>query len=145
MGTTSTEIGYLLVIGVCVPYYGNHMKHPTEPKARWEDHLRFLEGLSVVVRALDPGKPVLVLGDFNQTLPRQRAPQLVYERLVSVFDGVMGIATAGRMAGFAGPVIDHLAHSHAIRAIAIDALPNVGKHGERLSDHVGMSIQIHPA
>jgi hypothetical protein len=54
----------------------------------------------------------LLLGDFNQHIPRLKEPKLVHSALISAIPAAFEIATTGEIAGAPKLSIDHLCHSH---------------------------------
>lgn len=73
-----TEIagfGHVTVIGVCVPWEAAHVATGRNNRRRWEDHLSYLKALAAYLQSSDLNQPTILLGDFNQTLPPDRAPK----------------------------------------------------------------------
>jgi hypothetical protein len=52
-GLTETPVGDVRVVGVCIPWDWAHVKTGRKDRERWEDHLRYLEGLERYLRGLD--------------------------------------------------------------------------------------------
>jgi len=52
----------------------------------------------------------IVLGGFNQSIPRQWAPEGVYEGPIRTVEG-FEIATEGNLEGVSGPAIDHITNT----------------------------------
>ncbi len=140
-GVTATPLGPLAVIGVCIPWDGAHVSGGRRDSRLWEQHSLYLEALDDILRSL-PRTGTLLLGDFNQTVPRRRAPRTVYERLIAMLGSNLRLVTAGDLPGFKTPPIDHLACGHDFVATEIAALPNVDHSGARISDHTGMLIKL---
>lgn len=138
-GRTTTPLGPLTVYGVCIPWNMAGVRRPEAPLRAWEAHLAFLNGLDALLPPDMPGDS-LILGDFNQHLPRRRAPIAVHERLRTVIGERLTIATAGVLEGFDAPVIDHLAHGNQLRLSEATPISPVGPAGEKLSDHVGLRL-----
>jgi len=107
----------------------------------WEQHNLYLEALDDVLRDAPPME-MLLLGDFNQAVPRRRAPRTVYDRLIAALAPNLSLVTAGDLPGFSTPPIDHLACSQNLVATQVTALPNVDAGGRRISDHTGMLIKL---
>lgn len=84
----------------------------------------------------------LLLGDFNQTLPRTRAPRAVHEKLMATLGPRLTVATAGPVAGQDHLSIDHLAHGAALRAVGVELIPNRFGADGRISDHAGLVITL---
>lgn len=92
--TTTTPIGDIRVIGVCMPY---SFASPAGlvPKCRqWSQHLRFLSGLEPVISNRAPSKPTIVLGDYNQFVPvsgARRRPAPVLSKLWATCGSVLRV------------------------------------------------------
>lgn len=67
-------------LGVCIPWRDAHVRTGRRDREPWEDHLAYLGGVERVIRA--SSEPMLVVGDFNQRLPRHGQPMRVYDALV---------------------------------------------------------------
>jgi endonuclease/exonuclease/phosphatase family metal-dependent hydrolase len=138
-GRTSTAIGELTVAGVCIPWPDAHVSSGRKDRSRWEDHLTYLKGLGPVIDKLP--HQCVVAGDYNQYIPRRKAPLNVYQALEQALLSRLGIATDAASLGGAG-LIDHLAHSDGLRISEVEALPNILPDGRRISDHVGVKIVL---
>jgi len=120
------------VVGVCIPWSMAHVSTGRRDRAPWEDHVTYLEALRSYLQGLN-GRHVLVVGDFNQTVPRSRAPLRVYESLLRTFEG-LDILTANRPAP--RPLLDHMAATPGVTFAKLAYLPE-------LTDHVGWSANVH--
>ena len=115
-GTTNTPLGPLRVIGVCIPWAASHVSTGRRDRQRWEDHLRYFEALPEV---LDQQRtPYILIGDFNQAVPRRTAPYEVFSSLVSNIQRRCHIVTTGEIEG-CGFAIDHIAVSDELRANSV--------------------------
>ena len=54
-GVTQTSVGYVTVIGVCIPWFGSRIEasRGVERRAPWEDHEQYLGGLTEVLERTD--------------------------------------------------------------------------------------------
>ncbi len=120
------------VLGVCIPWHFAGVLERTD--RLWEQHLRFLDALSVVLAELDG--PVIVAGDFNQRVPRPprgaKKPAAAMAATFAEFD----IVTAGVPDGVEKQGIDHIALSSGLKASAVLGWPGTEK-VRRHSDHDG--------
>ena len=137
-GVTSTPIGNVTVIGICIPWAGSRTeaRRGTERRRRWEDHERYISHLADLLERM-PDSPTIVVGDFNQRIGQGAAtPHGMRSALGDAFPARMTIATAGL--GLHGRrTIDHVALSDDLSAESLGVLSNV--RGEsRLSDHFGV-------
>lgn len=140
-GTTETPIGPLDMIGVCIPWKDAHVKTGRKDRTPWQDHLTYLQGLQSILLGQKSGRTIL-LGDFNQHLPRIKQPKLVHSALMSTIPEAFRVATAGEIKGAPSPAIDHLCHSPDLECKDLSALPQYDESGALLSDHYGLILDI---
>lgn len=140
---TDTPLGALQVIGVCIPWSHAHVSTGRRDRAVWEDHLSYLSGLSDLLG--ECSSRTVVLGDFNQTVPRSRAPERVFTALVSTFSDGFEVATRGTVETFPRLAIDHVAHSRDMTATNVFSLSETFDDGQSLSDHFGVVADLHDA
>ena len=136
-GTTQTDLGPVVVIGVCIPWERAHVDTGREDRKPWEDHERWLKGFATRPCGRN-AEMTIVLGDFNQRIPRTRVGKRTYELLLHAFEGFT-IATVGELAQAPGQAIDHIAHTSDLTLIGdIGVWPKQSDHGLTLSDHFGV-------
>ena len=137
-GVTQTSLGPITVVGVCIPWFRSRSeaRRGSEGKKPWEDHKRYLAGLTAVLRRA-PTERLIVMGDFNQIVGagRPRTSQAEIGPAPGLPTGHMhrhlGSDFEGRRS------IDHLALSDDLAVESLDVISN--KHdGPRLSDHFGV-------
>lgn len=134
--STETALGRLSVVGVCIPWRDAHVHTGRKDRKPWQDHEAWLAGFAALPYRRAARRTV-VLGDFNQRIPRQRQPHRVYDALQRVLAG-FAVPTAGEVAGAGEPSIDHIAHSPDLalhRGFGI--WPRLSA-GAALSDHFGV-------
>ena len=141
-GVTSTPLGAITVIGVCIPYRGARTRWTNDGVRRraWEDHEQYLTGLSEMLERTSP-KRLIVMGDFNQQVGQPgNAPSRVRESLRAAIPPHLTLATAAL--GVAGRrVIDHIALSEDLAARSLGLIDR--SHGDRkLSDHHGIVAEL---
>ena len=78
--------------------------------------------------------PLVVMGDFNQRIPRIRAPRRVSEAMEEVLSP-LHVVTAGDVRGLPSGTIDHIAVSSDLVATDVHGVNRMGAHGKALSDH----------
>lgn len=139
-GQTSTSIGEVAVVGVCIPWSGAHVTTGRRDRKRWDDHLTYLKYLSGVLEKV--AQPAIVLGDFNQAIPRRTAPVDAFRALEAAVCGRFDVATSGCIEPIGGFAIDHVAHSRDLRSGGVVGLSATGPTGEKLSDHFGLAISL---
>jgi endonuclease/exonuclease/phosphatase family metal-dependent hydrolase len=140
-GVTKTPIGDVHVIGVCIPWRDAHVRTGRHDREPWEDHLAYLDGLDVVLRESRDSTSGIVVGDFNQRIPRKYTPRRVADRLTSVFED-WNIVTTGCIPVVSRQAIDHVALRGDIEAVSVEAWDRVDDQGNRLSDHDGYAIAV---
>lgn len=138
--TTITPAGPLRVIGVCVPWADAHVRTGRKDSLRWAEHLRFLDGLAEFLRT-PCDTPTIILGDFNQRIPKKWQPQRMYDALVGAFGPDLLIATRGLTGPDGSLAIDHIAHSVDL-CVEIGPIFPAVHDGVKLSDHFGITAQI---
>jgi hypothetical protein len=139
-GTTATPIGDVRVAGVCIPWSKAHVDTGRRDRTLWEDHLAYLAALAEWL----PAEPVrtLVMGDFNQRVPRRYQPQHVFDQLQSSLLGKLVLATAGDIAGIGKQAIDHVCCSHDLKICRIEGISNIGPDQRFVSDHFGVAVHF---
>ena len=136
-GVTQTPAGWpLTVVGVCIPWFDAQWRHGRRDCKRWELHGIWLEEFRQR-RSTLPEERTVVLGDFNQRIPRQWTPEAVHEALRRAFKG-FEIATEGNLEGAPGLAIDHIAHTPDLVSRGISIWPDRSADGKHLSDHFGV-------
>ena len=133
--TVQHRVGDIRIYGVCIPWKDAHVRSGHKNRAPWEDHSAYLEGLRQLVEL--PKSPLVVLGDFNQRIPRVSQPILVAEQLSRCMDGLQ-VCTALPLEK---PLIDHIAVSPELVVTKVEVIPDHDQEG-RLSDHRGVIADI---
>lgn len=103
-------------------------------------HVSFLDGLSEVLDR-DHGSQSILLGDFNQRIPRRGQPVHVFETLEVVLGKGFSVQTEGLIQPSNELSIDHCPIRPAPRSVEVTAIRKI-QSGIELSDHFGMSIEI---
>lgn len=141
-GVTRTALGPVEVFGVCVPWQDAHVRSGRRDRRAWEDHSGYLRGLRAILADRGNGAPALVIGDFNQRIPRKRTPPTVYQQLLATFEERFSICTAGEIDGADSLAIDHVAHTGSLTCTGRRVIPKVSEEGLRLSDHFGLMVEL---
>lgn len=132
--TTSVGNSEVRVFGVCIPWRDAHVRTGRRDRAIWDDHREFCDSLGPLIRA--ESGALIVAGDFNQRIPRSRQPQRVFDALEAALPELT-VDTAGEFE--VGKLIDHIASSSGLEAVASTAWSNVIE-GKRLTDHSGAAV-----
>jgi endonuclease/exonuclease/phosphatase family metal-dependent hydrolase len=139
-GTTQTSIGALAVIGVCIPWSAAHVSSGRRDQTLWAEHLDYLSAIGTWLPAV-PARQI-VLGDFNQRVPRKRQPEIAFAALQAAILSRMEIATAHIVSSVGEPLIDHICHSRDLVPRSCAVLTNIAADGSEISDHVGVNVQL---
>ena len=136
-GITLTALGPLTVVGVCIPWRNAHVRSGRRDRSQWQEHEAWLAGFESLPYRHAKRRTV-VLGDFNQRIPRRSQPAGVHAALLDAFGG-FSFATAGDLDGAPGRAVDHIAHTADMApADAIGLWPREDRHDNRLSGHFGV-------
>jgi hypothetical protein len=140
-GVTNVNGVDVWVVGVCIPYsFASPLG--AEPRARpWSQHITYLRGLKTAIENRPRDLPCIVLGDYNQFVPRIWGSKAAAAALSDALGDLL-VSTSGPMKGLAKPAIDHIAHCGKLSAANVRTLSNIGDRGERLSDHYGMVVDL---
>ncbi|MFN7055205.1 endonuclease/exonuclease/phosphatase family protein [Hyphomonas sp.] len=140
-GTTLFAGKLVRIVGVCIPYnFASPVSQETRAKP-WTQHERFLEDLAPLLRRWRDQGPVIVLGDFNQFIPRVWGPKRSYELLEAAFAGYR-IVTAGEIESVGARAIDHVAGAGDVQVIKVYGLPAELADGRKRSDHFGVVVDF---
>ena len=69
------------IIGLCIPWRFAHVSTGRKDRKPWEDHLSFIQNLSF------SNQKTIILGDFNQNIPKKNQPEKVFSSLSNMIDG----------------------------------------------------------
>jgi endonuclease/exonuclease/phosphatase family metal-dependent hydrolase len=133
--TVQHPAGDIRIYGVCIPWKDAHVRTGRKDRTPWEDHSTYLEGLRQLIEQAK--SPLVVLGDFNQRIPRVSQPMLVADQLSRCMDGLQ-VCTALPLDK---PLIDHIAVSKELLATNVEVIPDHDSES-RLSDHRGAIVKI---
>jgi Endonuclease/Exonuclease/phosphatase family len=139
-GTTQTALGKVRFIGVCIPWSDAHVASGRCDRTIWEDHLIYVTTMKSIL-ASSP-KKTLLMGDFNQSLPRSRAPIHVEQALREVLGNRFYVATEGLTDSTGSNCIDHLCYTPELCVDSVSVLPKITGDGLRLSDHFGVLASV---
>jgi exonuclease III len=136
---TDTEDGPMAVIAVCVPWKDAHVRSGRGGGGRagakpWGEHIECCEQLRKFRATVAANIPTLIVGDYNQRIPRHGQSKAAETALHEALSG-MSVWTAGDTR--CGKLIDHVAGSPDLIAHSIEVWGATDTHG-RLSDHAGV-------
>ena len=139
---TTTPLGEVTVVGVCIPYRDARVRWTNDGVTRkpWEDHKQYLAGLNEVLRSM-PASPLVLLGDFNQQVGQTGyAPRSLRGTLRAALPERITIATSAL--GFDGRrVIDQIAISEDLSAQSLSLISRYCS-DKSLTDHVGVCADL---
>ena len=141
-GVTRTPVGEVTVVGTCIPWSGSRSEdyRESERKERWEDHARYLKGLTNLLEDMQD-RPLIVAGDFNQRIGQGKfVPHNLQKALENAMPKHVTIATS--VLGHKGRrCIDHIALSEEFAAESMSVISNIASES-KLSDHCGVAAVI---
>ncbi len=136
-GITPTALGPLAVVGICIPWRDAHVRSGRKDRSQWQEHEAWLAAFERLPYR-HAKRHTVVLGGFNQRVPRQSQPKRVNAALLDAFGG-FSFATAGDLEGALGRALDHIAHTPDMApANGIGLWPREDRHDNRLSGHFGV-------
>lgn len=139
-GVTDTPIGPLKVIGVCIPWRDAHVRTGRRDRQPWQDHIAYLDGLRQVL--MNTTERTVLLGDFNQRIPRRRSPEDVYQAMLGALNERVSVVSDGKIQPANAQSIDHIAVTEGINTHALSTLSNLSDDGRQLSDHFGVVASL---
>jgi endonuclease/exonuclease/phosphatase family metal-dependent hydrolase len=142
LGRTDSPLGPVRVVSVCIPWRDAHVSTGRRDRQPWAEHLAYLAALGTLLRALPRDLPLLVVGDFNQRLPRHRQPAAVHQALRDALGPDLRVVTAGTIAGADALSIDHLACSQELSCTAVTGIRPRDDEGRIMSDHFGLRLVL---
>ena len=141
-GVTRTPVGEVTVVGTCIPWSGSRteVRRGSKRKRRWEDHARYLAGLSELLKGVH-GRPLIINGDSNQRIDQGKSvPRCLRSVLQDAMPERVTIATSVLGHGVRR-CIDHFALSDEFAAEFLSVISNIA--GEsKLSDHCGVAAML---
>lgn len=132
------------VLSLCIPWMNAHVATGQKNRKAWQEHLAYLDvltGLLAAKRKRRGSRPLIIMGDFNQRIPRDRSPLRVYAPLQEALPNDMNVVTAGLIPGIKRPTVCHVLVSPEIEIVKLRGLENKPATGQ-LSDHPGISVAI---
>ena len=111
------------IIGLCIPWRFAHVSTGRKDRKPWEDHLSFIQNLNF------SNQKTIILGDFNQNIPKKNQPEIVFSSLKNMMNG-FNLLTANMG-------LDHIVVSTDLEAKSIKRILT-----ENNSDHDGISCLI---
>lgn len=140
-GVTSTSLGDIRFLGVCIPWRDTHVRTGRKDKAMWEEHISYLNGFKEILGE-NTGTTTIILGDFNERIPKSGQPVKVYNQLMSTIPDKINIATTGTIPIVEKQTIDHVCHTKDILPRSVSAIDNQTKDGQLISDHFGIVVDF---
>ena len=126
------------VFGVCIPWKDAHVRTGMRNRKAWEDHINYLKGLKEIISNVD--NKAIIMGDFNQRIPRKYQPQNIYDLMIDTFNDYR-FETAGLIKPINKLSIDHCCLKNIEKSLSIESIENF-KDDLKLSDHFGLIINI---
>ena len=111
------------IIGICIPWRFAHVSSGRKDRKPWEDHLSFIQNLSF------SNQKTIILGDFNQNIPKKNQPEIAFSSLMELIEGFNLLTT--------NMGLDHIVISNDLIAKSIKRIATGTN-----SDHDGISCSI---
>tara|TARA_B100000989_G_scaffold291699_1_gene266538 strand:- start:243 stop:881 length:639 start_codon:yes stop_codon:yes gene_type:complete len=111
------------IVGLCIPRRFAHVSTGRKDRKPWEDHLSFIQNLSF------SNKKTIILGDFNQNIPKKNQPEIVFSSLKNMIDGFNLLTT--------NMGLIHIVISTDLKAESLQKISSDNK-----SDHDGINCSI---
>jgi hypothetical protein len=140
-GVTDTPMGPMRVLGICAPHHAASQVGATTKARLWTEQVAFWDGLAKLIAARDRGIPTVLLGDFNQYVPRIWGSRAAHAGMLLALDDLL-VATGGPISGIDKPTIDHIAHTPDLAPQELNGLSRFGDDGCALSDHFGVVVRF---
>jgi hypothetical protein len=138
-GRTMTGAGAARFVGVCIPWRDAHFRTGRRDRVQWEDHIAYLGGFRAFLEAT-PIDDLIVIGDFNQTIPRTRAPKTVWNALSSILKLGLTPVTSG-LKHSERHTIDHVMVGPGLAAFGVTPVTAATASGVR-RQRFGIKIQL---
>ena len=140
-GVTDTPTGSMRVIGICAPHHAASRVGAVEKARMWTEQTAFWDGLAKLLGVRDRSVPTILLGDFNQYVPRIWGAKTAHAAMLLALDDLL-VATAGPISGIDKPTIDHVAHTSDLAPQEVIGLSRFDDEGRALSDHFGVVVRF---
>ncbi len=125
------------IMGVCIPWKDAHVRSGKKNRKPWEDHLAYLSGLRKQLESCV--KPSIVLGDYNQRIPKKYSNSTVFESLLNTFENHK-VYSKGIIYPIEKQSIDHISIQKKLAVnMSIKSIDNI-QSGIRVSDHFGLLV-----
>lgn len=140
-GITDTHAGPMRVIGICAPHHAASQISATHKARHWTEQIAFWTGLAKLIATRDRSVSTVLLGDFNQYVPRIWGSKTAHAAMLAALDDLR-VATGGPITGIDEPTIDHIAHTPDLARQEVVGLSRFGDDGRALSDHFGVIARL---
>lgn len=135
--------GPIRVLAVCIPWRDAHVRTGIDPHGqRWREHTAFVAHLGRLIASHPDTTPLMVMGDFNQRLPRTTQRRDVHDFLAAALEPLDVLtARAEPLPGLDRQEVDHIAVS---RHFTPERVWGVDRHDceRRLSDHDAVIARV---
>ena len=111
------------IVGLCIPWRFAHVSTGRKDRKPWEDHLSFIQNLSF------SNEKTIIIGDFNQNIPKKNQPEMVFSCLKNMIDEFNLLTT--------NMGLIHIAISTDLKADSIKKIAT-----KNYSDHDGINCSI---
>lgn len=139
-GSTMTDAGLNRCVGVCIPWRDAHVRTGRKDRKPWQDHVTYFRGLIEYLKNV-PFHKLIVVGDFNQRIPRSTASKEARGMLTELVGIGLSLPTSGLRGDDGKLGVDHIAVGADILVRSVGTIDNSA--GEvSLSDHFGVTVVL---
>jgi hypothetical protein len=142
-GVVDADIGPVRILAVCTPYNMAWPEAAEQRPARWSLHVTYLAALKEAIASLDDDLPLVLVGEFNQSVPLAIGTWEAHHALSAVLKR-LAVLTRGDLPGAAEAHTVHVATGSTFRARRVEAIDRRGPDGVAFADHPGVLVELEP-
>lgn len=128
------------IIGVCIPWAQAHVSTGRKNANNWSEHEDWLKAFD---KWLAPKlERTIILGDFNQRLPRRTQPHKVYSLMNEIIESRFEVVTQNLTDTDGHHTVDHIGITKDLISDKVFVVSRFDETGKRLSDHMSVGASI---
>ena len=128
------------IIGVCIPWAQAHVSTGQKNATNWSEHEDWLRAFDTWI-AREPERTI-ILGDFNQRLPRRTQPHKAYSLMNGIIESRFEIVTRNLSDTDGHHTVDHIGITKDLISEKVVVVSRFDETGKQLSDHMGVGASI---
>jgi exonuclease III len=137
-GITETSFGDVRIVGVCIAWQMAHVSTGQKNQAPWEVHMAYLQGLKKYLDHISNEIPIVLIGDFNQRIPRGRQPIKAFKLMEEMIGNRFDIWSAGNVKGLDQQPVCHVGGTKDLLCHQVSGRSRYDAAGKQLTDHDGL-------